>query len=73
MKKVFSTLLAAGFIALVACGPSEDAKNAEQATADSIAAAQAADSAAAAAAAAASTDTTAAMDTTAAAAAPATK
>jgi len=48
MKKVFSTLLAAGFIALVACGPSEDAKNAEQATADSIAAAQAADSAAAA-------------------------
>lgn len=69
MKKVFSTLLAAGFIALVACGPSEEAKNAEQATADSIAAAAAADSirmAEEAAAAAASMDTT-ATDTAAAA------
>ena len=71
MKKVFSTLLAAGIIALVACGPSEEAKNAEQAAADSVAAAAAADSAAAAAAAATATADTAAAVDTAAAAAPA--
>lgn len=40
MKKVFSTLLVAGFIALVACGPSAEEKAAnEKATQDSIAAA----------------------------------
>lgn len=70
MKKVFSTLLAAGFIALVACGPSaEETKQAEQAAADSAAQAAAADSAAQAAAAAAAmpADTAMATDTAAAA------
>jgi hypothetical protein len=66
MKKVFSTLFAAGIIALVACGPSADQKSAEQMAADSIAAADSM-AAAAAAEAAAMVDTTAAMDTTAAA------
>ncbi len=42
MKKVFSTLLVAGVIALVACGPSaEDKAAAEKAAQDSIAASQA--------------------------------
>ena len=41
MKKVFSTLLVAGFIALVACGPSAEEKAAaEKAMQDSIAAAE---------------------------------
>ena len=41
MKKVLSTLLAAGFIAFVACGPSAEEKaNAEKAMQDSIAAAE---------------------------------
>lgn len=67
MKKVFSTLFAAGIIALVACGPSAEEKSAEQMAADSIAAADSAAAAEAAAAATAATDTTAVMDTTAAA------
>ncbi len=42
MKKVFSTLLVAGVIALVACGPSaEDKATAEKAAQDSIAAIEA--------------------------------
>ncbi len=41
MKKVLFTLLTAGFIALVACGPSAEEKAAaEKATLDSIAAAE---------------------------------
>jgi hypothetical protein len=43
MKKVFSTMLVAGFIALVSCGPSaEDKAAAEKAAQDSIAAVEAA-------------------------------
>ncbi len=46
MKKVFSTLLAAGIIALVACGPSAEEKAAaEKAMQDSIAQAEQASSA----------------------------
>lgn len=45
MKKVFSTLLAAGIIALVACGPSAEEKAAtEKAMQDSIAQAEQAQS-----------------------------
>lgn len=41
MKKVLTTLFAAGFLALVACGPSAEEKAAaEKATQDSIAAAE---------------------------------
>jgi hypothetical protein len=43
MKKVFSTLFLAGFLSLVACGPSAEEKaKAEQDMQDSIKAAQAA-------------------------------
>ncbi len=46
MKKVLSTLFAAAFIALVACGPSAEEKAAaEKAVQDSIAAAEQASSA----------------------------
>ena len=46
MKKVLSTLFAAGIIALVACGPSAEEKAAaEKAVQDSIAAAEQASSA----------------------------
>lgn len=48
MKKVFSTLLVAGVIALVSCGPSAEEKAAaEKAVQDSIANAEAAANAAA--------------------------
>ncbi|MFM7217742.1 MAG: hypothetical protein ACKO1U_06965 [Bacteroidota bacterium] len=60
MKKVFSTLLAAGFIALVACGPSAEENKTEQAATETVDSAAATQEVAAVDSAAMTTDSTAA-------------